>query len=309
MLGRSRWGEEGSPGSSHRPSAVASCRHRAVYEQKKVPVLPLPPQISRVQLPGSGATLLQYSLFSRIGAFRSQQQAFSSVRGQDTGSASRADAATRVFSAVCRPGSPHRSVILWRVPRAPPAGAAGSGGAEHRFEVRGRTRPGLLRRGSPGRGYYRHPGQARVAVHEDEDGGPDRKTDHSDQPQRHGLGQDAADHEGGEQGDRDRVGSHGHRPPLARPGRHLIRRGRHLIRRGRHLIRHGRHLIRHGRLPTPRSRLPIRRGVRHHSRHLLPQCLPSHLALSSQAHTRRDGNSRAPKTPSARPISQPQCPG
>ena len=82
-------GEEGSPGGSHRPSGVASCRHRAVYEQKKVPVLPPHPPISRVQLPGSGAILLYYSLFSRKGAFRSQQQGFSSVRGQDTGSASR----------------------------------------------------------------------------------------------------------------------------------------------------------------------------------------------------------------------------
>jgi hypothetical protein len=82
-------GEEGSPGGSHRPSGVASCRHRAVYEQKKVPVLPPHPQIARVQLPWSGAIPLQYSLFSRIGAFRSQQQGFSSVRGQDTSSASR----------------------------------------------------------------------------------------------------------------------------------------------------------------------------------------------------------------------------
>jgi hypothetical protein len=32
--GRSRWGEGDSPGGSHRPLAVASCRHRAVYEQK-----------------------------------------------------------------------------------------------------------------------------------------------------------------------------------------------------------------------------------------------------------------------------------
>src|ERR1035438_695937 len=35
MLGRSRWGEGGSPGSSHRPLVMASGRHRAVYEQKK----------------------------------------------------------------------------------------------------------------------------------------------------------------------------------------------------------------------------------------------------------------------------------
>ena len=36
------------------------------------------------------------------------------------------------------------------------------------------------------------PGQARVAVHEDEDGGPDRETEHGDQPQRDGLAEDAA---------------------------------------------------------------------------------------------------------------------
>ncbi len=165
MLGRSQLGRGCLPGFSlsfSRGVLPAPGRVRA----KKVPVLPLPPPISRVQLPGSGATLLQYSLlfslFSRKGAFSSQQQGFSSVRRAGHGLSLTADAATRVFPAVCRPGSPHRSVILWRVPRAPPAGAAGSGGTEHRFEARRRTRPGLLRPGSPGRGLPA-PGQARGA--------------------------------------------------------------------------------------------------------------------------------------------------
>jgi hypothetical protein len=52
--------------------------------------------------------------------FPSQQQGFSSGRGHDTGSTLTADAATRIFSAVRRPGSPHRSVILWRVPEPCP---------------------------------------------------------------------------------------------------------------------------------------------------------------------------------------------
>jgi hypothetical protein len=43
---------------------------------KKAPVLPLPPQKSRVQLPGSGVTLLYYPFFIARRAFRSQQQAF-----------------------------------------------------------------------------------------------------------------------------------------------------------------------------------------------------------------------------------------
>lgn len=39
------------------------------------------------------------------------------------------------------------------------------------------------------------PGQARVAVHEDEDGNPDRQAEHGNQRQRDGLAKDAADHE------------------------------------------------------------------------------------------------------------------
>jgi anti-sigma B factor antagonist len=55
------------------------------------------------------------------------------------------------------------------------------------------------------------PGQAPVPVNEHEHRGPDRETGKNDHPKGHRLGQDAADHEGGEQGDRDRVGSHGRR--------------------------------------------------------------------------------------------------
>jgi hypothetical protein len=54
---------------------------------------------------------------------------------------------------------------------SPPAGAAGSGGADIAPRLRGRPRPSLLRPGSPGWGLPA-PGQTRVAVHEDEDGPP-----------------------------------------------------------------------------------------------------------------------------------------
>jgi hypothetical protein len=67
------------------------------------------------------------------------------------------------------------------------------------------------------------PGQARVAVEEEEDGGSDRETGNNDHPKRHDLAEHAADHEGGEEGDRDGVGSHGRRP---------IGRGGLRVRRG-----------------------------------------------------------------------------
>jgi hypothetical protein len=163
-------GRRASPGGSHRPSDVASCRHRAVYEQKKVPVLPLHPPISRVQLPGSGATLLCYHLFSRKRAFRSQQQGLSSGRRQDTGSASRADGLPG-FLGGFPAGFSSPICHSLESPQAPPAGAAGSGGADIAPRLRGRPRPSLLRPGSPGWGLPA-PGQTRVAVHEDEDGPP-----------------------------------------------------------------------------------------------------------------------------------------
>ena len=46
------------------------------------------------------------------------------------------------------------------------------------------------------------PGQARVPAGEDEHGGPDHETGKNDHPERHGLSQDAAGHEGSEQGTR-----------------------------------------------------------------------------------------------------------
>jgi len=179
------------------------------------------------------------------------------MRSQDTGSASLVDAAPRIFSAVCRLGSSHRSVILLRVPKPFLPGQLGPVAREIASRFRDEQDPASSGEDRLG-GRLPAPGQPRVAVHEDEDGGPDGETDHSDQPQRDGLGEDAADHEGGEQGDRDRVRSHGHRPPLGRPGGLLIRRGRLPSPRGR--------------LPSPRGRLRTRRGVRHHNRHLLPQC-------------------------------------
>ncbi len=75
MLGRSRRGEGALPGS-RRPPGVASCRHRARYEQKKFRSCRYFRRYRGVQLPGSGATLSSYPLFSRTGAFRSEQQAF-----------------------------------------------------------------------------------------------------------------------------------------------------------------------------------------------------------------------------------------
>src|ERR1035438_8507187 len=67
MLGRSRSGEEGSPGSSHRPLAVASGRHRAVYEQK-TPVLPLRPQKFASAAAGVRSnTFIVTPLLARIG--------------------------------------------------------------------------------------------------------------------------------------------------------------------------------------------------------------------------------------------------
>jgi hypothetical protein len=49
-----------------------------------------------------------------------------------------------------------------------------------------------------GRLVHLTPGQA-GPVEEYEHGGPDRKTGKNDDPERRGLSQDAADHEGGEQ--------------------------------------------------------------------------------------------------------------
>jgi hypothetical protein len=179
-------GRTGSPGGSHRPSGVASCRHRAVYEQKKVPVLRLLPPISR----GAAAGVRSNTFI--VPLFLTQK----GIPQPAAGLFELAEAGHRLsltsrrclldFSAICRPGYSHRSVLSFEGPETPPARAAGSGDAGNRFEVQGRPRPGLLRPGSPGWGLPA-PGQPRVAVHENEDGGPDRETDHSDQPQRQCL--------------------------------------------------------------------------------------------------------------------------
>jgi hypothetical protein len=60
---------EDSPGSPHRPLTVASCLHRAVYEQKKSGPAAASAEMMRVQLPGSGAIPLLYSLFLTDKAF------------------------------------------------------------------------------------------------------------------------------------------------------------------------------------------------------------------------------------------------
>ena len=124
-----------------------------------------------VQLPGSGATLLQYSLFSRKRAFRSQQQGLSSGRSRTR---AQPHGLTRFpgFSAVSgRVLLTDLSVIVLRVPKPRPPEQPGPAARDIAPRLRGRPRPGLLRPGSPGWGLPA-PGQTRVAVHEDEDGPP-----------------------------------------------------------------------------------------------------------------------------------------
>jgi hypothetical protein len=80
--GRSRRGEGGSPGGSHRPLAVASCRHRAVYEQKKLRSCGCFRTNRGEQLPGSGATLLYYPFFLAQGAFFISSRPFRACGGK-----------------------------------------------------------------------------------------------------------------------------------------------------------------------------------------------------------------------------------
>ena len=172
MLGRSRWGEEVLPGFSPsfgRGVWPAPCRVRA----KKAPVLPLPPQISRVQPPGSGATLYGTPL-PRAQGTPQPAAGLPSVRRRDTGSASLADAAPRVFSALCRPGSSHRSVILLRVPKLLLPGQPGPVAREIAARFGDEQDPASCGQDRQG-GRLPAPGQPRVAVHEDEDGCPDRE--------------------------------------------------------------------------------------------------------------------------------------
>jgi hypothetical protein len=169
MLGRSQLGEGVLPGFSPSFSRGVLPAPGRVRAKKRFRSCRCLRKYRGVQLPGSGATLLCYHLFSRKRAFRSQQQAFRACGGRTR---AQPHGLTRFpgFSAVCRPGSPHRSVIVLRV-RNPARRSSRSGGAGHRVEVRGRPRPGLLLPGSPGWGIPA-PGQTRIAVHEDEDGPP-----------------------------------------------------------------------------------------------------------------------------------------
>jgi len=92
MRGRSRWGEV-LPGGSHRPLAVASCRHRAVYEQKKGSG----PAAASADIAGAAAGVRSNTftvpliLANRV--FRSQQQAFRARGGRTRARPLRADAA------------------------------------------------------------------------------------------------------------------------------------------------------------------------------------------------------------------------
>ncbi len=209
-----------------------------------------------VQLPGSGATLLWYPFASRAAhsaASSRPSERAEAGHGLSLTGRRRSPGFLSGLTAGCSSPICHSL----EGPETFPAGAAGSGGAGNRVEIQGRTRPGPLRRGSPGRettgsGATAGSGQRRRRRRP-------RWRDRSQRPATAGRPWPGCRRpRRREQGDRDRVGSHGHRPSLARRGRLLIRRGRHLIRRGR--------------LPSPRGRLPTRRGVRHHNRHLLPQC-------------------------------------
>ena len=116
MLGGSRWGEEVLPGFS--PSFGCGVLPAPVRVRAKKSS---GPAAASADIAGAAAGVRSntfYStLHSRAKGIPQPAAGFSSVRSQDTGSASRADAAPRVFSAVCRPGSSHRSVIFLRVPK------------------------------------------------------------------------------------------------------------------------------------------------------------------------------------------------
>jgi hypothetical protein len=164
--GRSRWGEGDSPGGSHRPLAVASCRHRAVYEQKKLRSCGCFRRNRGEQLPGSGATLLLYPLFSRTGHSPASSWPFRAAEARH-GLSLTSRRRSLDFSAICRPDSSHRSVLSFEGPETSPAGAAGSGNcvelrALHRLHRRLACphvlRPGCsLLRSRPGRVPFRTP--------------------------------------------------------------------------------------------------------------------------------------------------------
>jgi hypothetical protein len=135
-------GRGGSPGGSHRPLAVASCRHRAVYEQKKSSgPAAASAEIRGEQLPGSGATLLCYHLFSRKRGFpepaagikRAEAGHGLSPHGLTLLPGFLGDLPTGFFSLICH---------SFESPETSPAGAAGSGERELRRDSgTSKTRP------------------------------------------------------------------------------------------------------------------------------------------------------------------------
>ena len=89
-------GRRGFSRGSHRPLAVASCRHRAVYEQKKVPVLRLPPQISRGAAAGVRSNTFIVPPYSRAQGISQPAAGLSSCAGRTQAQTSRADVAPRI---------------------------------------------------------------------------------------------------------------------------------------------------------------------------------------------------------------------
>ena len=137
------------PGRSHRSSAVASGQHRAVYEQKKVRACRCLRRYRGCSCRGPEQQFLLYPFSRAHSAFRSQQRAFSGCGGRDTGSASRADAAPWVCSAVRRPGSSHRSVIVLRDRKPRPPGQSGPVAREIASRFRDEQGPASSGEGSP----------------------------------------------------------------------------------------------------------------------------------------------------------------
>src|ERR1019366_4424597 len=102
MLGGSRWGEEVLPGFS--PSFGCGVLPAPVrVREKKSPGPAAPSADIAGAAAGVRSNTFYSTLHSRAKGIPQPAAGFSSVRSQDTGSASRADAAPQVFSAVCRP--------------------------------------------------------------------------------------------------------------------------------------------------------------------------------------------------------------
>jgi hypothetical protein len=124
MLGRSQLGEGGPPGvltvlQPWRLAGTGPCTSK-----KKVPVLPLPPQISRGAAAGVRSNTFMLPLILAQKGIPQPAAGLSSVRRQDTGSASRADALPGFLSGLPAGFSSPICHCL-EGPETPPAGAAG----------------------------------------------------------------------------------------------------------------------------------------------------------------------------------------